>query len=74
MRSAPVEVVIAPVCAMAAACVPFTKSRRLAPSYVAARCVQMFGWICVVPFTFRSEPATKTCAFGRRALVFAYRP
>ncbi len=57
IRRTPVEVAIAPACATAAACAPFTKSRRFAPSYVIARCVQVFAGRVLGPFTWRASPA-----------------
>ena len=38
-----------PVCARLETCVPFTYSRRVAPSYVSARYVQVFAARAAVP-------------------------
>jgi hypothetical protein len=62
-RSAPEDVASAPVTARVATCAPPTYSRTIAPSYVAATCVQVPAGSTDGPAAPTSLPAF-TCAAG----------
>ena len=55
-----------PVTARLETCVPLTYRRSVLPSYVEARCVQLFSGVEAVPRVSNSS-FVKTCALGRPA-------
>jgi hypothetical protein len=57
MRSGADEVSIDPVSARDTACTPLTYTRKVAPSYVAARCVHVFNGIDVPVMPMSLPPA-----------------
>ena len=63
-RSGAVDAAIGPVCARFATCTPFTYSRCCAPSYVAARCVQVLAGSGPVPNNVCSIPPANTPVAG----------
>ena len=74
MWSAELEVAIEPATASCADCVPFTKIRSVAPSYVVATWLQAPTGSVDVPFSDRCVPPTEISPPGKVPFVFEYMP